>query len=728
MRKKKTQVSGLRSQVSPPGGRFPRAERVHAYARAVVAGEIVAGRYVRAACQRHLDDLASGHQRGLVWMAGRASGAIQFFEETLCLDAGVPFKLEDFQAFIVGSLLGWWRVDVDMPGFETIVAASAERGEPAVSEPGTYTGGRARRNGASATGKDWASTLHRLTLGEEVPAAQRPPIVRRFRQFYGEMGKGNGKTPLAAGLGLLFLTMGYDRAPEVYSAAAAKEQARICFDDALLMVKSSPELAKRLTILTHSITHAEKHGRFLVLSSEDRGQHGKRVSYASLDEIHAHATAAMVKAMIAGTKNCKNALIALITNSGHDRRSICRSYHDRSVGMLRGKPDDSLFAYVCTLDPCPACLARGKEQPDPKCKRCDDWRDRKVWKKANPGLGTICRAGYVAERVEQAQSQVSVLNDVLQLNFCLWTESSNGWADMHAWRNRCHEPALTLDQFIGQECTIGLDAANRVDATCLVLCFERQPGSGTLDPETLGKSVQAVLAESAGSVEQGAGSEDPGPQPGAIRALAASGYAIFLLTYIPESMVNNTTAANYEAYQLWRSTGPGGSVKNSQPSTLNSQLSARWPTWLTVTPGASTDFGAIEADILFINQHWPIRRLQADPRELGYLLQRVTPELGEQVVVQVSQGPTMISQPMKEFEGLIASGLIRHNGNPVLDWMLGNVEQKTTSRGGPVKYYYPTRPTESQKIDAVPAALMALDGALRAPATVAVDPGMVVLG
>ena len=674
--------------------RFPRAERVHAYARAVVAGEIVAGRYVRAACQRHLDDLATGHKRGLVWMAGRASGALQFFEETLCLDADVPFKLEDFQAFIVGSLLGWWRVDTDDAG------------------------------GAG----EWSATLLRLTKGEDVAAAERPPLVRRFRQFYGEMGKGNGKTPLAAGLGLLFLTMGYDRAPEVYSAAAAKEQARICFDDALLMVKSSPELAKRLTILTHSITHAEKHGRFLVLSSEDRGQHGKRVSYASLDEIHAHASAAMVKAMIAGTKNCKNALIALITNSGHDRRTICRSYHDRSVGMLRGKPDDSLFAYVCTLDPCPACLSRGKQQPDPKCKRCDDWRDRKVWKKANPGLGTICRTGYVAERVEQAQSQVSVLNDVLQLNFCLWTESSNGWADMHAWRNLCHEPTLTLDQFKGQECTIGMDAANRVDATCVVLCFERQPGSGTLDPETLGKSVQAVLAESAGSVEQGAGSEDPGPQPGAIRALAASGYAIFLLTYIPESMVNNTTAANYEAYQLWRSTGPGGSVKNSQPSTLNSQLSARWPTWLTVTPGASTDFGAIEADLLFINQHWPIRRLQADPRELGYLLQRVTPELGEQVVVQVAQGPTMISQPMKEFEGLTASGLIKHNGNPVLEWMLGNVEQKTTSRGGPVKYYYPTRPTESQKIDAVPAALMALDGSLRAPAGAAADPGMVVLG
>ncbi len=82
-------------------------------------------------------------------------------------------------------------------------------------------------------------------------------------------------------------------------------------------------------------------------------------------------------------------------------------------------------------------------------------------------------------------------------------------------------------------------------------------------------------------------------------------------------------------------------------------------------------------------------------------------------VVQVSQGASMISQPMKMFEGLIAAGLMKHDGNPVLDWMLGNVVQKTTKAGGPLKFYYPTRPSEEKKIDGVPSALMALDGALR---------------
>ena len=36
---------------------------VEAYARAIVAGEVVAGRLVRHACQRHLDDFNSGTQR-----------------------------------------------------------------------------------------------------------------------------------------------------------------------------------------------------------------------------------------------------------------------------------------------------------------------------------------------------------------------------------------------------------------------------------------------------------------------------------------------------------------------------------------------------------------------------------------------------------------------------------------------------------------------------------------
>lgn len=64
---------------SPP--RSPDAEAAQAvgdYARAVVAGEIVANRDVGLACRRHLADVETGRERGLRFDENRAGRAIRF--------------------------------------------------------------------------------------------------------------------------------------------------------------------------------------------------------------------------------------------------------------------------------------------------------------------------------------------------------------------------------------------------------------------------------------------------------------------------------------------------------------------------------------------------------------------------------------------------------------------------------------------------------------------------
>lgn len=613
-------MANRRSKIeNPKSPGFPNAQRVFNYACDVLAGNIVAGRYVIAACNRHLEDLKEGPLRGLVWRPEKAEAAQDFFETTLFLEPGKPFHLQDFQSFIIGSVFGWYRKDAD--------------------------------------------------TGE---------LRRRFRTLYAEMGKGNGKTPLMAGIGLYGLTLDREEAAEIYAAAVAKDQAKICFNDAKRMVRASPELLSRVTVLTGNLSAPARSARFTVLSSEDKVHHGLRVHMGLLDEIHAHASAAVVDTIEAGTKNCRNSLIVLITNSGASRMGPCWAYRSRAEDMLQGKPDDSLFAYVCTLDPCQACASKGKNQVDLKCRKCDDWRDLDLLAKANPGLGTILDRDYVRARIALAQRMPSKLNNVLQLNCCIWTESNNGWLDMYAWRNKCHNPKLRLEQFKGKPCWIGMDAANRVDATVKVRLFESQPGSGALDPKALNAAAQEAIKEARA-----------GDAGSAVEKLAAAGYAIFLTCYVPEDMVANSSQANHEAYTTWKQQGH-----------------------LVVTPGAVTDFARIEDDLRQDAQDFQVRRLQADPRELGYLLQRVQGWAGFEVV-QVSQGAVMISAPMKMFEGLVAAALIQHDGNPILDWMLGNIELKVTRTGGPVKYYYPTRPSESKKIDAGPAAFMALDGCLR---------------
>ena len=88
-------------------------DRATAYARAVVAGEIVAGPHVRNACRRHLDDLITGPERGLEWSIASAEHIWNFFEGVFRLSEGqfedLPFTLQPSQAFILGSLFGWQK-------------------------------------------------------------------------------------------------------------------------------------------------------------------------------------------------------------------------------------------------------------------------------------------------------------------------------------------------------------------------------------------------------------------------------------------------------------------------------------------------------------------------------------------------------------------------------------------------------------------------------------------
>lgn len=644
----------------------------------------------RAACQRHLDDMATAHERGLVWLAARAEGAINFFERTLFLADGVPFKLQEFQAFKVGSLYGWWMVDRDL-----------------VPDVAPY-----------------AELLARITAGGDYSGKDLPPLHRRFRFMYDEIGKGNGKTPLAAGLGLLHLEMAFDPRPECYSAAAAREQARICFDDAGAMVAASPRLRDHVDVLTGSITIAKRGARFIPLSSEDRGQHGKRVSFAALDEVHAHESARVVRAMVAGTKNCRNALIALITNSPKDNRSICAQYRNTARRILEGKiKRDNFFAYVATLDPCPACRAQNHHQPNLKCRKCDQWDDPAKWIKANPGLGTICRRSYVAERVETAKTQPSELGDVLQLNLCMCEQNAVGWANMQQWNTACLAPEAErrIEFFKGRRAALAMDAANRVDVTSLVAVIERNPDAGILDPGKLSALARKLLKES--TAREAAAAADvmpeateadtdlpPAPDEGddadvPFAMFSAGGYMVFAWHFVPEAMVHNASNANKEAYEKWAAAGQ-----------------------LVVTPGAITDFGAIMGRIRKLAALLQVVRFQCDPRELGLFMQRLTAQPWCTFeVVEVSQSSAMISQPMKLLEALIVEALIKHDGDEPLAWMLGNVVQKTSSSGGSLKYYYPTKPTDSAKIDAAVSLIMGVDGILRA-AEPEPEPGVMMLG
>lgn len=375
--------------------------RVTAWARAVVAGKVLAGPGVRAAAARHLDDLKTAPARGLRFNRAAARHGIAFFEEVLHLNGGQyegePFKLLGWQAFIVGSLCGWQRV-VDQ--------------------------------------------------------------TRRFRVAYVETGKGSGKSPLAAGIGLMGLTADGESRAEVYAAATKRDQAMILFRDAVAMFQQSPELRRRLQPSgigekTWNLAYLAT-GSFFRPIAADQGQSGPRPHIALVDELHEHPTQQVIEMLRAGFKSRRQPLLFAITNSGHDKTSVCGQYHDYALQVAGGlKQDDAFFAFVCDLD-------AGD----------DPFADEACWAKANPSLQEANLPGldYLRQQVKEARSLPSKQALVRRLNFCEWTQAESPWLSPTVWLPAAR--AYTLEQLRGRRAYAGLDLSSTTDLTSLVLVVE----------------------------------------------------------------------------------------------------------------------------------------------------------------------------------------------------------------------------------------------------------------
>jgi len=387
----------------------------------VVAGKVVAGPHVRNACRRHLQDLKDGKTRGLVWDKAAASRAINFFPDVLRLNGGQfegkPYVLHPSQAFRVGSLFGWKKSD------------------------GT----------------------------------------RRFRRFYDEEGKGNGKSPLLAGIGLYCLVADDEPRAEVYAAASKKDQAMVLFRDAVAMVDQSPALSSRLTKSggnpVWNLADLKK-GSFFRPISSDEGQSGPRPHCALCDEVHEHRDARTVELLERGFKWRRQPLLCMATNSGSDRQSVCWQEHQHAVRVAAGtrEPDeqftfvgevidDETFAFVCSLD--------HDDQPldNPEC-----------WVKANPLLGVTVQPSYLAGVVAQAKAIPGKLNNILRLHFCVWTEAET------AWMSRPTLEAVLADfdvyEHSGEAVYLGLDLSATQDLTAVSYCVptgRNQDGQPTYD-------------------------------------------------------------------------------------------------------------------------------------------------------------------------------------------------------------------------------------------------------
>jgi phage terminase large subunit-like protein len=158
-------------------------------------------------------------------------------------------------------------------------------------------------------------------------------------------------------------------------------------------------------------------------------------------------------------------------------------------------------------------------------------------------------------------------------------------------------------------------------------------------------------------------------------------WAVFGRYYLPEETVNR---AENTHYQGWETMGR-----------------------LAATPGAVTDFDYIIENLGDLVAAHSVREIALDPYDAGPLVVDIE-KAGLPRPVEVRQNAPNLSPAMVELEGLALSGKIRHDGDPVLAWMMSNV--KVARSGDLLK---PTKESEEKKIDGAVALLMCIHRAIK---------------
>ena len=276
------------------------AARIDRYARAVVGGRATAGKLVRAACRRHLNDLKRAARNDAnfpyvfdVAEANRICGLIERFPHIKGTWAKrhETIRLEDWQCFCIGVSHGW---------------------------------------------------LHRETR------------FRRFHVVYWEVARKNAKTTISAAVALDKIGPDGEQGAEVVAAATKKEQAKIAFSIAQAMVRKAEAFRTEFGIVlkAHEIDCMETESVFKAIDARGSTQDGWNLHFVLADEMHAWKGRELYGALDTAMGSREQAMMWIITTAGLDQAGVCYEMRSYVEKILTGVfADETVFGIIYTIDP-----------------------------------------------------------------------------------------------------------------------------------------------------------------------------------------------------------------------------------------------------------------------------------------------------------------------------------------------------------------------------------------
>lgn len=458
---------------------------------------------------------------------------------------------------------------------------------------------------------------------------------RRFTRAYIEMARKNAKSTLTAGIALYCLTCEGELGPEIVIGATTGAQANKVFKPAKLMVDRTSAFRDAFNVKgwARSITCSDNGGTIQPINAKSSTQDGWNPFVGILDELHAHKDRGLFDVIRSAFGARKQPLMWMITTAGYDVRGVCYEQRTLLVKILSGAvAADHYFGIIYTID------------------EGDDVFDEKVWRKANPLLGSAVDLDELRGYAIEAKASPASLGEFKTKRLNVWLNAASAWLSVESWKREGIE-GLDWADFHGLDCMIGADLADKDDITAVVLIGQRPGGQIILKPvfflpaAALVRETQNDTGQSTYGVWAG---HNGGP------ALDEDGFA-----GLPDLFVRN---ANNDLD--WQKPHP--------------ELPPAWRGHLLVTPGDFVDHNRVEEFIRWLIATQSVRKVTFDQFAAAQqMASRLNEDLGggdDELAMVLHKSAPNVTDPAKELEARVKAGphQIGHDNNPVMTWMVSN--------------------------------------------------------
>lgn len=299
----------------------------------------------------------------------------------------------------------------------------------------------------------WQKALIAATFG----MVHKIDGTRKYQEVVLIVARKNGKSTLAAAVGLYLQIADGEPGAEIYACATKKDQAKIIWLEAKRMVRKSPILRKRMKTLVSEINSELNDSFFRPLGRDSDSLDGLNVHGALLDEIHAWQDQNLYDVIVDGTSSREEPLIFVTSTAGTIRESVFDLKYDECEMVLNGYGDPDGYKNERLL---PIIYELNNRK---------DWTDEEAWYQANPGLGTIKQIDQLRNKVNKAIANSKLVKNLLCKDFNIRETSTEAWLTFDQLNNTATFDIATLKP---RYCIAGIDLSSTTDLTCASIIFK----------------------------------------------------------------------------------------------------------------------------------------------------------------------------------------------------------------------------------------------------------------